>query len=115
MGSVAVAIALSPRWTPWWFAPIVLAIVSALGFLETVRSREYNFGPDLRQFYDPHGAGSLADAQRFMLAQLLEAIDFNNGLLPGKARAFVIGAGALLLEVAAAGVILGLSSTGGLK
>jgi hypothetical protein len=115
VGAVAGAIAVSPSWTPCWIVPIVLAVISALGFLETVRSRQYNFGPDLREFYERHGAGPLGDAQRFMLAQLLEAIDFNNGLLPPKARAFVVGLVALLLEVASGGVVLGLLDTGVLK
>ena len=78
-------------------------MISALAFLETVRGRDYNFGPDVREFYEKHGSSPLVEAQRFMLAQLTKSMDVNSDLLPGKARAFRIGFGPYCLRRAAAG------------
>jgi hypothetical protein len=112
VAAIGLAIALSPRWTPWWLIPMAMAAVSCGAYLYTVRGRSYNVGPVVEEFYRKHGGTTLVEAQRHLLAQLISAIDDNNTRLPEKRQGFIVGTATLVSEVGLGGLLLWLLDTG---
>jgi len=91
---------------PWWWVPLIGLAVSATFFASTLWPRQFDSGPNLRQFYEKWGGSTLVDVHRQMMGELLDAIDKNKRILPSKERAFNIGAGALAFTIIGGAIFL---------
>jgi len=91
---------------PWWWVPLIGLAVSATFFASTLWPRQFDSGPNLRQFYEKWGGSTLVDVHRQMMGELLDAIDKNKRILPSKERAFNIGAGVLALTIIGGAIFL---------
>lgn len=96
---------------PWWWVPLIGLGISAAFFASTLWPRLFDSGPNLRQFYETWGGSTVVDVHRQMMGEMLDAIDKNRRILPGKERAFNVGAVVLAVTIAVGSVFLRVSTT----
>jgi len=61
----------------WWLPASGLAVAGVL-LLATIWPRELDTGPRWQTFYERFGSGTALEVARYMLAELLEALDAND-------------------------------------
>jgi hypothetical protein len=60
----------------WWIPALLLGLAAAM-LLIVIWPREFDIGPDWREFYTKHGDGKLEEVGRQMLSELVSAIEWN--------------------------------------
>ncbi len=86
----------------WWAAGVLFAIAGVVLYI-VVWPRQFDFGPDVGEFYETMRNESLGESYREMLTQLIKAIRRNNTVvLPSKMRWFIWGFRLLLTAGGAA-------------
>jgi hypothetical protein len=89
----------------YWVAPAGALFVAGALLLTTIWPQEFLAGPEPREFYEEMGLSPLLAANRQMLAELLAALDTNDGLLRRKTAFFKFGFATLLLAFLGAVVV----------
>jgi hypothetical protein len=82
----------------WWIPGIGLGVAGVL-LLVTVWPRNFDVGPDWREFYDTYGNETPDVVGRHMLAELLAATERNAGGVPVKQWLFNAGFVVLALSL----------------
>jgi hypothetical protein len=72
----------------WWIPTISLAAGGGL-LIAAMWPRRFDFGPELRQFYESMSGSTRLEASRQMLAEVLKAVEAN--IKPGKSVLYWIG------------------------
>jgi hypothetical protein len=80
--------------------------LSGVLLLATIWPREFSTGPDPGEFYDEMGGSSRIEAARQMLAELIAALEQNDGPLRTKNRLFKLGFALLILSAFGSVVVM---------
>lgn len=72
----------------WWLPASGLAVAGVL-LLATIWPRELDTGPRWQTFYERFGSGTALEVARYMLAELLEAVDANETAAAWKSESVV--------------------------
>jgi hypothetical protein len=110
VAGAGVLVAVRDSLQPWWWVPLIGLAASAACFASTLWPRLFDSGPNLRQFYEKWGGSTLVDVHRQMVGELLDAIDNNRGILPGKELAFNVGAATLAFTLISGAIFLRVST-----
>jgi len=77
-GAIAVLVAVHGGVNHLWEIPAAVFGIAGLFLLIIAWPRDFDAGPDWRDFYQTYGGGKAEDVERQLLGELLESIEWND-------------------------------------